>query len=165
MGQRTRSYRIDIVTMLTVMSIAAAPVNAGSLPALSPGAGDRCPVCGMFVTTYPDWVAQVRFRDQETVFFDGAKDFFKYCFRLAHYRPDRSPEDFAIKYVRDYYTMASIDAATAYYVVGSDVYGPMGHELIAFASAEDAAEFMRDHRGRRILRFEAITPELVTSLD
>ena len=47
----------------------------------------------------------------------------------------------------------------------SDVYGPMGHELIAFASAADAREFMRDHRGRSILRFAAVSPELLRTLD
>jgi nitrous oxide reductase accessory protein NosL len=32
--------------------------------------------------------------------------------------------------VTDYYRVQRIDAHKAYYVVGSDVLGPMGHELI-----------------------------------
>ena len=155
-------YPFLILSMLAGLTAAAA---AGSLPALSPAGRDRCPVCGMFVAKYPDWVAQVRFRDQKTVFFDGAKDFFKYYFEVKKYHPARSTDDVAAVYVTDYYTMQPIDAAGAFYVVDSDIYGPMGRELIPFASTTDAETFMRDHRGRQMLPFAAVTPELVNSLD
>ena len=151
-----------IVLMLVGLTVGVA---AGSLQALSPAGRDRCPVCGMFVAKYPDWVAQVRFGDQETVFFDGAKDFFKYYFDMARYHAGRSKADVAAVYVTDYYTMQSIDAASASFVIGSDVYGPMGRELIAFASRTDAETFMRDHHGQHILSFAAVTLQLVNSLD
>jgi len=157
-------YTAGLLLMLALV-LTARPAAAGSLPPLSPSATDKCPVCGMFVAKYPDWLAQVRFKDQQTVFFDGAKDFFKYYFRINHYHPGKSTADVAAIYVTDYYTVRLIDAAAAFYVVGSDVYGPMGHELIGFASAEDAGEFRRDHHGREILRFEVVSPELLRSLD
>ena len=151
--------------LLLVLAVAALPAAAGSLPPLSPSARDKCPVCGMFVAKYPDWLAQVRFKDQKTVFFDGAKDFFKYYFKIKSYHPGRSAADIGAVYVTDYYTVRFIDAAAAFFVAGSDVYGPMGRELIGFSSAENATEFMRDHRGREILRFDAVSPELLRSLD
>ena len=151
--------------LLLVLAVAALTAAAGSLPPLSPSARDKCPVCGMFVAKYPDWTAQVRFQDQKTVFFDGAKDFFKYYFKIKSYHPGRSAADVGAVYVTDYYTVRFIDAAAAFFVAGSDVYGPMGHELIGFASAEQAQEFLRDHRGRQILRFEDVSPELLHSLD
>ena len=49
--------------------------------------------------------------------------------------------------------------------MGSDVYGPMGHELIPFFTKEDAAEFKKDHKGTRILVFEQITPAVIRKLD
>ena len=162
MRTKTWTCSMGIVLVLAALTVGAA---AGSLPALSPAGRDRCPVCGMFVAKYPDWVAQVRFRDQETVFFDGAKDFFKYYFGMKKYHPARSTDDVAAVYVTDYYTMQPIDAAGAIFVVGSDIYGPMGRELIPFASTTDAQTFMRDHRGRQVLPFAAVTPELVKSLD
>jgi nitrous oxide reductase accessory protein NosL len=148
--------------MLTVVVL---PAMAESLPPVAPGPGDKCPVCGMFVAKYPDWVAQVRFRDRKTVFFDGAKDLFKFYFDIGHYQPGRSAADVGAVYVTDYYTLGPIAAADAFFVVGSNVYGPMGRELIAFAAADQAQEFLRDHRGREILRFEAVTPELLRTLD
>jgi hypothetical protein len=50
-------------------------------------------------------------------------------------------------------------------VIGSDVLGPMGHELVPHDSSEEAREFMQDHKGRRVLRFEEVTPELLKALD
>ena len=153
------------VCLMLMLAAAALPAVAGSLPPLPPGPGDKCPVCGMFVAKYPDWTAQVRFRDRTTAFFDGAKDLFKYYFSIGRYHPGKSTVDIGAVYVTDYYTLEPVAAAMAFFVAGSDVYGPMGRELIAFAAAEQAQEFLRDHRGREILRFEAVSPQLLRSLD
>ena len=91
-----------------------------------PSARDKCPVCGMFVSKYPDWVASLRFRDGSTVFFDGAKDLFKYYCNLAKYRPGGKTTDLQSIFLTDYYSLNPIDGSTAYYVMGSDVLGPMG---------------------------------------
>jgi nitrous oxide reductase accessory protein NosL len=67
--------------------------------------------------------------------------------------------------VTDYYTQKAIEARDAYFVIRSDVYGPMGHELIPFASKEDAKTFYMDHKGGKILQFNEITKEDVYKLD
>ncbi len=133
------------------------------LPA--PGAHDACPVCGMLPTKYPDWVATILWSDGEAVHFDGAKDFFKYLAALDQYAPGRSAEDIAAMGVTEYYGLEKIDAREALYVVGSDVYGPMGHELVPLATEADAADFMRDHVGQKLLRFDEVTPGLLAGLD
>ena len=104
---------------------------------------DKCPVCGMFVAKYPDFLAQIVWADGSSVFFDGAKDMFKYYFNLKKYAPSRQSAEIAFVYVTDYYNMTPIDARRAWYVVGSDVYGPMGRELIPFVGEEDAVEFYK----------------------
>ncbi len=126
---------------------------------------DKCPVCGMFVARYPDFIAQVIFEDGSYAVFDGAKDMFKYIFNLSRYNPGKNSLDIAAIYVTDYYSLDPIDGWKAGYVTGSDVYGPMGHELIPFAKDEDAREFMVDHAGKSLLKFESITQEVVRSLD
>ncbi len=126
---------------------------------------DKCPVCGMFVYKYPDWVGQVIFQDGTTAFFDGAKDLFKYYLDLAKYRPGSRLEDIAAVYVTEYYDMELIPAKEALFVVGSDVYGPMGHELIPFKTRKDAEVFMKDHQGNRVLGFGEVTPEVIGKLD
>ena len=73
--------------------------------------------------------------------------------------------DIAFIYVTDYYDMTLIDGRKAWYVVGSDVYGPMGRELMPFAQETDARCFMKDHSGKKMIRFEEVTPDVIKGLD
>ena len=130
-----------------------------------PGPRDACPVCGMFPAKYPDWVATVLWDDGEAVHFDGAKDFFKYLADLGKYAPGRSRDQIAGMGVTEYYGLARVDAEAALYVIGSDVYGPMGHELVPLATEPDAADYMRDHAGKRLVRFDEVDGVLLTGLD
>jgi len=119
----------------------------------------------MFVAKYPDWITQILFKDGSYAFFDGAKDMFKYTLDLKKYNPPKKPGDIESIFVTDYYSLNPIDGLQAYYVAGSDVYGPMGKELIPFAKEEEAKEFMKDHQGKSILRFKEVTPDLIRSLN
>ncbi|ABK18494.1 NosL protein [Syntrophobacter fumaroxidans MPOB] len=130
-----------------------------------PSSRDKCPVCGMFVAKYPDFVAEIVFKDGSRAFFDGAKDMLKYYFDLAKYNPSKKASDIESIYVTDYYSMRATDGRKALFVVGSNVYGPMGREFIPFANEEDANEFMRDHAGKTLVRFTDITPEMVKNQD
>jgi nitrous oxide reductase accessory protein NosL len=165
-----KPYKIDrllsfFLLLLLAGQILLVPAVAGDLEPRKPSRQDKCPVCGMFVYKYPDWTAEIIFRDGATVFFDGAKDFFKFYFALHQYRPQAAPADIAGVYVTEYYDLKQIQAKDAFFVLGSDVYGPMGKELIPFASRSDAEAFMKDHKGRRVLKFENVTATIIDRLD
>lgn len=130
-----------------------------------PGQKDTCPVCGMFVAKYPEWVATVLYKDGHAHHFDGAKDLFKYLLDMSTWAPNHRAEDIRSIGVTEYYGLSLIDAQAAYYVVGSDVLGPMGHELIPLNTEEDAEEYLHDHQGTRILRFNQVTMGLLLKLD
>jgi len=132
---------------------------------VKPSKKDKCPVCGMFVYKYPDWVGEVIFNDGTVAFFDGAKDLFKYYFDLKKYIPGKTQKDIAAIYVTEYYDLKLLDARKAFFVIGSDVYGPMGRELIPFFTKEDAEAFKKDHNGTRILVFKKVTPAVIRKLD
>jgi nitrous oxide reductase accessory protein NosL len=119
----------------------------------------------MFVAKYPDWIAEVRFADGGTAVFDGAKDLFKFLLAPGRYLPGRAAADVRAIWVTDYYAVRPVDGRAAFFVLGGDVYGPMGRELVPFASREGAEEFLRDHRGTRILRFDDVTPQILEALD
>lgn len=119
----------------------------------------------MFVYKYPDWTAVVLYSNGAWVFFDGTKDMFKYLFNRSRYDPARQQSDIKAVLVKDYYRLLFIDARKACYVAGSDIYGPMGRELIPMGKREDAQEFLNDHKGKRILTYQEITPEVIKSLD
>jgi nitrous oxide reductase accessory protein NosL len=138
---------------------------AGEKKPLKPGPKDKCPVCGMFVAKYPDWVAEVLFKDGSYAFFDGAKDLFKYYSNLKQYNPQKKVSDIDGFFITEYYNMTLIEGTRAYYVIGSDVFGPMGHELIPLATEAEAKEFMRDHKGKKILKFQDISPKVLESLN
>ncbi|MDD2739846.1 MAG: nitrous oxide reductase accessory protein NosL [Methylomonas lenta] len=126
---------------------------------------DRCPVCGMFVYKYPKWVAQIYFNDGSAYFYDGAKDMFKHIFDTQKYTSGKTAEMMTKIYVTDYYEVELIDAKSAFYVIGSDVLGPMGHELLPFKDQESAQEFLEDHKGNSIIRYQDVTPAIIESLD
>lgn len=126
---------------------------------------DKCPVCGMFVAKFPDFEAQIVFKNGARVFFDGAKDLFKYALDVKKYQPEKSADDIAAIYVTDYYSLNPVDAGKAFYVLGSNVYGPMGKELIPFEKETDAREFMADHGGKAVLTFTAVSAETLEGLD
>lgn len=145
--------------------LALAPTWSAPVQVPAPGPKDTCPVCGMFVSLYPDWVATVLYRDGHAHHFDGPKDLFKYWLDLPKYAPKDSKADVVAIGVTDYYNATRIDARTAWYVVGSDVLGPMGHELVPLATQADAEEFLKDHKGKRIVRFDEVTSALLEQLD
>ena len=124
----------------------------------------RCSVCDMFVAKFPGWLTQIHYDGLgQTRFFDGVKDMMVFYFNPERY--EGAPSE-AIKdlYVKDYYSLNWLSAKDASYVIGSDVYGPMGHELIPFESKGAAESFLKDHHGKEVLTFGEITPELIDSL-
>ncbi len=124
--------------------------------------GAKCPVCGMFVSKYPKWAAEMVV-DGKTYYFDGVKDMMKFYIFDGDFPYDRSKIEKML--VTDYYTLEAIPAKEAYYVIGSKLYGPMGNELIPFKTEKEARDFMADHGGDRIVRFDQITGKMVMGLD
>jgi len=137
----------------------------GERKPVKPSPKDKCPVCGMFVAKYPDFLAEILFKDGSSLFFDGSKDMFKCYFNLKKYQPSKNSSDIDSIYVNDYYGLTFIDGSKAFYVMGSDIYGPMGRELIPFEKETDAREFMKDHKGKSMLKFTDVTPDVLKGLD
>ncbi|MEW6218387.1 MAG: nitrous oxide reductase accessory protein NosL [Thermodesulfobacteriota bacterium] len=156
MVRRLHGIFLGILGALVSIGMAAAE------PALAPERA-RCPVCGMFVAKYPVWQAQVRHRDGSVAYFDGVKDMAVYLGEPGRYGDKTGGQPLEI-WVKDYYTLAWVDGRLAWYVLGSDTLGPMGHELIPFGTRAAAESFRADHKGKRVLGFAEITPELVESL-
>jgi copper chaperone NosL len=161
LGPMMKQAGLLIVVLLWLAS--ASPAEAKD--PVKPGEKDKCPVCGMFVAKYPDFVAQVIFKDGSYAVFDGVKDMLKYYFDIKKYTPSKSQSDIDSIYVTDYYDLTTIDGYSAFYVLGSDVFGPMGKELIPFEAEDDSKEFMVDHVGKTLLKFKEINSNTLKDLD
>lgn len=154
-----------VVVLLAIPLLETAGTSGSEMHFRKPAPKDKCPVCGMFVAKYPDWVAELTFKDGSYVVFDGPKDMFKYYLEPEKYGRARKKSDIAAVFVTDYYDLRVTNGYNAYYVMGSDVYGPMGRELVPFEKHTGAAEFLKDHKGEKILTFEKVTSEVLKGLD
>ncbi len=125
----------------------------------------KCPVCGMFVAKYPNWVGEIKTTDGQYYYFDGVKDMMKFYFEPDRYHVKLAADQMATIRVSDYYNLGPMDAHKAWYVIGSNVYGPMGDELIPFRTKEEAETFSKDHFGKSIVSFDKINAKLVHGLD
>jgi len=122
----------------------------------------KCPVCGMFVSKYPKWSTRVIIKGKK-FYFDGVKDMMKYYIFDSDFPYNR--EEIEQMEVSNFYTLNTIPAKEAFYVMGSDIYGPMGNELIPFSTKTEAENFMKDHKGEEIVEFKNITGKMVMALD
>jgi nitrous oxide reductase accessory protein NosL len=135
--------------MISGLSYAEGPVK--------PKPKDKCPVCGMFVSPYPQWTAEIVFKDGTYAVFDGPKDMLKYYFNVSKYNNEKTGKDISGIYVTEYYTARMMSARDVYFVKDSDVMGPMGKELVPVKGEREAGTFMRDHGGKKMLKFVEIT--------
>lgn len=152
-----------VLTMICFVALAAAAFGAEKIPAAQ---RLRCSVCNMYVDMFARWNARVEFRDAGTpAVFCGSKCLFKFHLDPKKYDPSRSRNNISAVWVKDYTSKTDSDAYSAHYVIWSDVYGPMGHEPIAFAKKADAQEFLKEHQGKKIVRFQDVTLKMIDSLD
>ncbi|GFO69789.1 hypothetical protein GMLC_33680 [Geomonas limicola] len=160
-----RLGRLALAPFCALLLMAGTSGAASKAASSAPPKEAKCPVCGMFVAKYPNWAASASYRDGSVTYFDGPKDLFAYYLNPKKFDPAKKRSDIVSLQVKDYYSLASIDATKAYFVTGSKVLGPMGKELVPFARQADAAGFSSDHQGRRVLRFPEVTLELLKTLE
>ena len=156
----------SILVMFSLLLLLT-PLSSGAAEraARKPAPGDKCPVCGMFVAKYPEFTGQLLFKDGTVSFFDGPKDLFKFYLNPAVSPSRRKQLETATLVVTSYYSLTPIDGRTAWYVIGSDVFGPMGRELIPFENEAEAREFKNDHKGKTVLKFSQVTIGLLRGLE
>lgn len=145
---------------------------------------DECEVCGMVIPNHPGPSAEVFYVDEEP---SGHENPARFCstweaFQYDFERQDRGWERAAF-YVTDYSAVdyelttdggdvllsthpeaeAFVDATEVAFVVGSEVKGAMGRDLIGFSAADDAESFQSDHGGD-LLTFDEVTRDTIAQL-
>jgi copper chaperone NosL len=148
-----------ILTVLYVILLSMPLCSAADKKPVAVRQSDKCPVCGMFVAPYKNWLSQIIFTDGTYAVFDGPKDMFRYYLAIKKFNPAKTIADISNVYVTEYYSTELMEARKLFFVLGSDVNGPMGAELVPLASEAAAKEFMKDHKGSKILKFSEISAE------
>jgi hypothetical protein len=113
----------------------------------------RCAHCGMHVDPAGAFTAGAT-ESGHAIAFDSNK-----C--LLRYRIDHASISGA--WVTDYYGRTHVALESAFFVIGSDVNGPMGPDLVAHGERANAERFLRDHHGTALHPFSEITAEIVRS--
>ncbi len=147
-------YLMLALIVVAVMVMSVAMVSAAE--PMKPAVKDKCPVCGMVVHPFPQWLAQIIFKDKTYEMFDGSKDMLRFYLDMEKYTKGKKKEDIESIYVTDYYTTKLVDANSVVFIKGSDVMGPMGKELVP-VSADKVESFIKDHKGDKQLKFSEVT--------
>jgi len=156
-----RFFQIAIIVLFA--SIILSQGNLFASEPVKPVDSDKCQVCGMKVTPFPNWLAQIIFSDGSYAVFDGPKDMFKYYFEIGKYNKTKSVQDISDIYITEFYSASLMKAGDVYFITGSDVKGPMGAEMVPVKGEEQAKTFMKDHGGKKMLRFNDITMQDIPS--
>lgn len=117
--------------------------------------GTACPVCNMKLEDSKLGPAAVVFQDGKVVGFDSAGDMFRYV--LAPVKYSISTGNIKSVFVTDHGTKKFIDAKQAFFVIGSDVQGSMGSDVVPFSKKEDAEKFSSEHKGKRVAAYAEVT--------
>lgn len=114
----------------------------------------ECPLCGMIPAKYPLFNCQIIFEDGTYEAFDSAAGLLVYL-----YFPDKT--GFEVKkvkkiYFKDYLQETWLDADSTWFVVGSEILGPMGIEFLPVCSEKLAIDLKNREQGAAIVPFNKI---------
>jgi len=144
---------------LLLLSGAHAPSFADRFP--KPGKDDRCPVCGMFVYKYPKWAAGFVFQSGARFFHCCPKCLIHNLHNVSKYQPGETRKNIRQTWVTEYYTTKQTDVREVIFVVGTNLVGPMGLDLIPVRGQTAAETLKKDYRGELILTLDEITAEML----
>ena len=112
----------------------------------------------MFVDAQPRWAAGAIEAGGRDVRFDAPRCMFAWL-QSTSGRGGEAP------WVTEYYTQRKRPAAFVWYVVGSDVTGPMGPDLVPIGDEAAAQRFREEHHGRAVLPYDAVNAAALAGLD
>ena len=121
---------------------------------------DRCAVCGMYPARYPKNKCQILTEDQNVYHFCSTQCLFAFLADTVQYA-GKAVQPFLL-WVIDVESSAWISGRTAYYVVGSTLFGPMGKEAFAFDKKADAEKFAEKYGGT-VTPFKAVSIVKITA--
>jgi len=119
---------------------------------------ERCKFCGMKAPKTSTWRSELVTADGKTLIFDTPK-----C-AIISWKSGKTPATKLL--VHEYYDASGPlrDASELRLVIGSDVVGPMGADLVAVEPAR-VTKFIQDHAASRAVRLEEVTADTAQSLE
>ncbi|MBX3204603.1 MAG: nitrous oxide reductase accessory protein NosL [Labilithrix sp.] len=116
----------------------------------------RCKHCGMKIDPASAWRVELVAADGSATSFDTPR-----C-ALTSWRSGKSQAT-ALR-AQEYYERRWRDAAELRFVLGGDVVGPMGPDLVPVDPSR-ATKFIQDHGADRALRLDEITTDVLARIE
>ena len=123
-----------------------------------PAEKDVCTVCGMPPAKHPRHNCQILAMDDSTLHFCSTQCMVNFNTEQSKYM--KEPVKTKMAWVTLYSDGMYESAVGSYYVVGSQINGPMGMEAIPFKFKNNAEEFVRVNGGK-IVSFQELMPTLI----
>lgn len=115
----------------------------------------RCKHCGMKIDPASAWRTELVGDDGSVTSFDTPR-----C-ALTSWRSGTTPAK-AIR-VQEYYDRTTRDGNDVRFVIGGDVVGPMGPDIVP-VDPPRSSKFIQDHGADRALRLEEVTPQILSAI-
>lgn len=119
------------------------------------GGAGRCALCGMRVTRGGAFSAGAREAGGAEVLFDSVKCMFRW---LGQHADARDP------WCTEHLSRTERPARELFYVVGTDLEGPMGADLVPLDTREHAEQIRASHHGTQVLAFDEVTSAVLDEL-
>jgi copper chaperone NosL len=119
---------------------------------------DSCTVCGMYPAKYPKHKCQIWAMNGSTLHFCSTQCMVNFNAEPAKYV--KEPSKTKMAWVTLFSDGMYESAFGAYYVVGTEIQGPMGKEAFPFKLKENAEDYVTANGGK-IVNFPELTPALV----
>ena len=114
----------------------------------------RCRNCGMRIDPASQWRAELVAVDGTSTAFDTPR-----C-ALQSWRGGKTPAK-SVR-VQDYYERRMHDGAEVRFMLGGDIVGPMGPDLVPVEPAL-VSKFIQDHGAERALRLDEVTLDTLSA--
>lgn len=123
--------------------------------ACTPKTEARCKNCGMKIDPASPWRAELIGPDGSILAFDTPR-----C-ALTSWRTGKTPAKEL--HVLDYYDRQSKDGKDVRFVIGGDVVGPMGPDLVPVDPAR-VSKYLQDHAAERALTLDEVTTDVLSAI-
>lgn len=117
-----------------------------------------CSYCGMPSQEFPQWNVKMMSKKGEQWFCSPR------CMFLNVLDKENTASAIQSIQVTDYYESQKIDGQKAFYVIKSDVIGPMGQDLVPFSEENAAKDFQKEHGGEKVLKYSEVSLEIIKEL-
>jgi copper chaperone NosL len=151
---RTHSRRdfFSLSAVLMVSALAACKKDPAPGSA-APTVAGRCSHCGMKLVSDSPWFSEIVTEDGQKLGYDTPR-----CALTASLSGKKGKVR-----VQDFYDRKWHDAGEVRFVIGSDVLGPMGPDLVPVDTGR-AGKFQKDHQGEKTLSLVEITKSVLDDL-